>query len=146
MPPGCSGSADDYGANVAVALRAALEQLPRQLRHGPSPSCSSSDPELYPSPERFDPERFLGASRPLGEFFPFGGGARRCLGASFAMQELRTVLAVLVREARLRLLDAETPKPVRRSTVTGPRGDVPLVYEGPAERARSRTGRLSAPL
>jgi cytochrome P450 len=104
--------------------------LPAGAFVGAAATLVHMNPELYPHPERFDPDRFADGGRPLGEFFPFGGGARRCLGAAFAMQELKTVLAVLVGEYRLQLVDRATPKPARRSTVTGPEGDVPLIYDG----------------
>jgi cytochrome P450 len=53
-------------------------------------------PDLYPDPEAFRPERFL--ERPAGtyEWIPFGGGMRRCLGASFALFEMRVVLQAIL--------------------------------------------------
>jgi cytochrome P450 len=58
--------------------------------------------DVYPDPERFRPERFL--DRPPGAFawVPFGGGARRCVGASFAMLEMKCVLATVLRAVELR--------------------------------------------
>jgi cytochrome P450 family 135 len=52
-------------------------------------------PELYPDPAAFRPERFLGPEPQGGTYtwIPFGGGVRRCLGAAFALMELRVVLA-----------------------------------------------------
>src|SRR5262249_24101607 len=58
------------------------------------------DPEIYPDPYAFRPERFL--ENPPGTYtwIPFGGGRRRCLGASFAQVEMRIVVrAVLERFA-----------------------------------------------
>jgi cytochrome P450 len=56
------------------------------------------NPESYPEPERFMPERFLGRSPDPMSFVAFGGGARRCVGASLALLEMSTVLrAVLER-------------------------------------------------
>jgi cytochrome P450 len=54
-------------------------------------------PELYPDPAAFRPERFLGPDPQGGTYtwIPFGGGVRRCLGAAFALMELRVVLAEL---------------------------------------------------
>jgi cytochrome P450 len=56
------------------------------------------DPEIYPDPYAFRPERFLGQSPGTYTWIPFGGGRRRCLGASFAQLEMKIVLrAVLAR-------------------------------------------------
>jgi len=54
-------------------------------------------PELYPDPAAFHPERFLGPDPQGGTYtwIPFGGGVRRCLGAAFALMELRVVLTEL---------------------------------------------------
>ena len=55
------------------------------------------DPEIYPHPERFDPHRFRGATPPSSAWLPFGGGARRCLGADFAIAEMDVVLRAVLR-------------------------------------------------
>jgi cytochrome P450 len=74
-------------------------------------------PDLYPDPDEFRPERFLGEHVPgTYEWTPFGGSVRRCIGASFAMLEMRIVLAALLAERRLEPVD-EQPEPVRRRSV-----------------------------
>jgi cytochrome P450 len=54
-------------------------------------------PDVWSSPETFDPSRFAGVRPPAGAWLPFGGGVRRCLGAAFAQFEARTVLSALAR-------------------------------------------------
>jgi len=85
--------------------------------------------DVYPEPSRFRPERFLGdAAVPSYAWLPFGGGVRRCIGASFAQFELETILRVLARSP-LRLA-ARRPEPIRATGVTlVPGRGVPLVRE-----------------
>jgi cytochrome P450 len=59
-------------------------------------------PDLYPDPLRFTPERFLDRAPGTYTWMPFGGGVRRCLGASFAQLEMREVLQAVVTRADLR--------------------------------------------
>jgi cytochrome P450 len=54
------------------------------------------DGEIYRDPYAFRPERFLGSSPGTYNWIPFGGGRRRCLGASFAMLEMKIVLRTLL--------------------------------------------------
>ena len=56
---------------------------------------------LYPDPDRFDPDRMLGATLSPTTWLPFGGGSRRCLGAGFAMVEMRVVLREILHRAEL---------------------------------------------
>jgi cytochrome P450 family 135 len=50
------------------------------------------DPDTYPEPEKFDPGRFVDGVPDGAAWIPFGGGTRRCLGASFAQLEMKVVL------------------------------------------------------
>jgi cytochrome P450 len=65
------------------------------------------DPAYFPDPLRFDPERFTPeakAARPRFAYFPFGGGARQCIGESFAWMEGVLILATIAQQWRLSLL------------------------------------------
>jgi len=66
------------------------------------------DPDSYPDPDEFRPERFIGTRPPAHAWIPFGGGIKRCIGAAFAMCELITVLHTLLREGRL---EPVSPRP-----------------------------------
>lgn len=77
-------------------------------------------PEVYPDPTRFDPSRFLGKKLTPSEFFPFGGGMRRCIGMSFALYEMRIVLARIFERAQLSLASPRPIRAVRRSITLSP--------------------------
>ena len=65
-------------------------------------------PDLYPDPFAFRPERWLGRKPGTYEWIPFGGGTRRCLGASLAMAEQRVVLRAMIERLEL---EADRPEP-----------------------------------
>jgi unspecific monooxygenase len=77
-------------------------------------------PDLYPEPSLFRPERFLERQYAAHEYFPFGGGARTCIGGSLAPLELKLVLAEIL--TRCRLVPAHDGKvvPVRHGTLLAP--------------------------
>lgn len=79
---------------------------------------------LYPEPDRFNPERFLGRTFTPFEFLPWGGGSRRCLGAAFAMYEMKLVLAAILRYHRLQLLEEGEVGLVLRPGTIGPKGGI----------------------
>jgi cytochrome P450 len=71
-----------------------------------SPYFVQRDPRFYPEPSRFDPQRFTPeakAARPRFAYFPFGGGARQCIGEPFAWMEGVLILATLAQGWRFRL-------------------------------------------
>jgi cytochrome P450 len=72
-------------------------ELPAGTVVAPSIYLVHRRPELYPEPAAFRPERFLGPDPQGGTYtwIPFGGGVRRCLGAAFALMEMRVVLSEL---------------------------------------------------
>jgi cytochrome P450 len=73
--------------------------------------------DVYPQPQLFDPERFLGRKPGTYTWLPFGGGIRRCLGATLAMAEQRVVLRAIARRTDLEAPDPR-PEPPRQRNVT----------------------------
>ena len=72
----------------------------------PSISLSHVDERSFPDAGAFRPERFLGPDAPGGyAWIPFGGGARRCIGAPFALLEMREVLRTVLTRCELRASD-----------------------------------------
>jgi cytochrome P450 len=76
-------------------------ELPAGVKVAPAIALIQQSAEHYPAPEEFRPERFLGGRAESYAWIPFGGGIRRCLGASFAQLEMRLVLSRVLRRARL---------------------------------------------
>jgi len=91
----------------------------------PSILLAHYDPELYPEPERFIPERFVDRSYGPFEYLPFGGGHRRCVGAAFAQFEMKIVLGRLLARYDVSLASPVPPRPVRRNITMAPHDGVP---------------------
>lgn len=85
---------------------------------------------LYPHPREFKPERFLDRQYDPGEYIPFGGGSRRCLGYALAQLEIKLVLATILSEYQLVLADEKPIKPYRRGFVLAPAGGVRMKVLG----------------
>jgi hypothetical protein len=82
-----------------------------------SASLVHHDPAVYPDPYAFSPERFVGGSPGTYTWIPFGGGRRRCLGASFALQEMKIVVRAALK--RFELAPAgDRPEQTRRRSIT----------------------------
>lgn len=92
------------------------------------------DPLIFPDPWSFRPERFLNKKYSPYEFFPFGGGDRRCIGAAFANYELQIALGTLLSMHRFRLESDAAIRPFLNGVTLRPAGGITLRHEGCRER------------
>ena len=93
--------------------------------------------DIYPDPLAFRPERFLEGQGGTYTWIPFGGGVRRCLGASFAQLEMRIALQALARRLDLRAADPRPERMVRRAIILSPSREGEIVATA---RAADRSG------
>jgi cytochrome P450 len=86
--------------------------------------------DLYPEPDQFRPERFLGRKFGPHEWFPFGGGNRVCLGMPFALYEMKVLLATLFSQVRLTRPNGARSRARRYGIVLGPDDGARVVVRG----------------
>jgi cytochrome P450 len=121
------------GRLLQASMQFGGHRLPAGTVIAPSILLVHKRPDIYPEPRRFRPERFLERSPGTYEWIPFGGGVRRCIGASFALYEMQAVLSAVVETVELAATDAPAEPPRRR-----------LVTLVPSRGGRIRVARLLA--
>jgi cytochrome P450 len=84
-------------------LQVGRYSLPVGTRVTPSIYLTNRNPRVYADPEAFRPERFLESAPETFAWIPFGGGIRRCIGASFAQLEMRLMLRTMLKELEPRV-------------------------------------------
>ena len=102
-------------------------ELPAGVSVTPCVYLVHRNPEIYPEPDRFLPERFLDNPPGTYTWIPFGGGVRRCLGASFAQFEMAVVLKELVKRHQIRPADPRPERIFRRAITETPRHNARVV-------------------
>jgi cytochrome P450 len=119
---------------ISIVLRKLTEpveigghELPAGVSVAPCIYLAHRNPEVYPEPERFLPERFLETPPGTYTWIPFGGGVRRCLGASFAQFEMAVVLKELVKRHQIRPANPKPERVFRRAITETPRHDAEVI-------------------
>ena len=79
------------------------------------------NPEIFPHPERFDPNRFRNTKRPAPGWLAFGNGARRCMGAEFAINEIDIVLRTVLQNFHIHTDSAADEKSHFRGVTYAPK-------------------------
>jgi cytochrome P450 family 135 len=106
--------------------------IPPGVEISPSITTIHRRPDCYPDPASFRPERFIGPDAPdTYTWIPFGGGTRRCLGASFATFEMQVVIRRVLERTDLRAADRRPERRLRRGVTIVPRRGVRVVLQSP---------------
>ncbi|HXA28363.1 MAG TPA: cytochrome P450 [Candidatus Angelobacter sp.] len=120
---------------VARRLHAPLQigewTLPKGVMVAPNIELIHHRDDLYPQPDQFRPDRFVNTQTETYEWLPFGGGIRRCLGASFATFEMRTVIPIVLRRASLTLAGSTMDRVRRAAVVMVPEKGVRVIQDRP---------------
>jgi len=104
--------------------------IPEGVELNPSIRVMHMREDLYPQAKKFRPERFLGPDAPdTYTWIPFGGGTRRCLGASFAQMEMRIVLRRILERTSLRLIARRRDRAQLRAITLAPKHGVRVSLE-----------------
>jgi cytochrome P450 family 135 len=103
--------------------------IPAGTLLSPSIQLVHRRPDIYPEPHAFKPERFLEKGPETYTWLPFGGGVRRCVGASFAIFEMKVVLKAILARAELRAASSEPEPPAPRAVTMAPKHGAMAVLE-----------------
>jgi cytochrome P450 len=100
----------DVGRRLTEEIELGGYRIPAGAWIMPSIGATHYREDLYPRPDEFRPERFLDKPPDGYTWLPFGGGVRRCIGASFAQFEMRVIMRAILERTELR---AARPAPER---------------------------------
>jgi cytochrome P450 len=124
------------GRRLRKPMQAGRYSLPAGTDVAPSIWLTHTRAGDYPDPLAFRPERFLSDPPETYSWIPFGGGIRRCLGASFAEFEMRIVLRAVLERCEL---DGARPEPegiARRNVTFSPKHGTPVRVRSLSPRQR----------
>jgi unspecific monooxygenase len=111
-----------------------IELLGHPLEPGtvtlPSIYLTHQREDLYPKAQEFQPERFLERQFSPYEFLPFGAGVRRCIGEALAVFQMKLVLATVLSNYQLALVDGQRERPQRKGFTLAPSCGVKMVMTG----------------
>ena len=99
-------------------------RIPEGVRIWTPMSLIQRDPGAYENPNEFRPERFIEGKPPAYMWIPFGGGVRRCLGAPFALLEMRVVLQDVLSQLKLTPLSKTVERTRAEGAIIVPAGGV----------------------
>jgi len=126
------------GRYVAREIKIAGTVLPKGCVASPSLLLLHRDPKAWIAPHAFRPQRFLNRTAPPRDIFaPFGGGPRICLGRTFALFQIKVVLATLLANFEVEPQVWPEPRMVQRGLFTGVCHPIPVILRAKKRRSGS---------
>ena len=114
------------GRVLKQPMRVARWDLPAGSLVAPAIHLVHRRESIYPRPTTFDPRRFRTFKPAAWEFLPFGGGLRKCVGAAFAIYEMKMMLATILPRVEMHLARTDV-KVARRSITLTPSNGLPVI-------------------
>jgi cytochrome P450 len=131
----------DVGRRLTRDIELAGYRIPAGALVMPAITAIHFRPDLYPAPDEFRPERFLGRTPEPYTWIPCGGGVRRCIGASFAQFEMRVIIRTILERAQLRAVGSRSERSKLRNVTAAPARGCRVVLE----RVRPAAGSVTVP-
>jgi len=119
----------DVGRKLTREIELGGYRLPAGTMVMPAIAAIHFREDLYPNPEEFRPERFLDATPNAYSWIPFGGGVRRCIGASFAQFEMRVIIRTILERTRMRAAGRRPERSKLRNVTAAPANGCRVVVE-----------------
>ena len=140
----------DVGRTLTAPIKLGGYRLPAGVMVVPGVGLVHASPAQYEEADRFDPDRMLGSdprSKTLGPttWLPFGGGNRRCLGANFALVEMRVILREVLRRVELSTTAARGERQRVRGVILEPHRGARIHVRSMHPTAAASPAALSAP-
>nr|WP_077099657.1 cytochrome P450 [Mycobacterium terramassiliense] len=134
----------DVGRVLTEPVELAGYRLPAGVLVAPGMVLVHGSDAVYPDADRFDPDRMVGATLGPATWFPFGGGNRRCLGAGFAMVEMRVVLREILRRVELSTTTATGERQKLKHVILVPRRGARITVAATRDVATATTSHRAA--
>lgn len=115
-----------FGRVAASEVELGGRTLPKGANVVISPHATQREPDIYAEPRRFVPERWATLSPTPFEYLPFGAGPRVCIGAAFARQSLRLILATILQRVRFSIVPGARIDYQVRSLALAPKHGLPI--------------------
>jgi cytochrome P450 len=119
----------DVGRKLTREIELGGYRIPAGTYVMPAIAAIHSREDLYPDPDEFRPERFLARTPDPYTWIPFGGGVRRCIGASFAQFEIRVIIRTILERTRLRAPSTRPERSKLRNVTAAPARGCRVVLE-----------------